>query len=88
MKINTFAVTEYKNNPVYVRNFGSTWEYLTVIKGEIYTFHMTIRPDFKNRVLSFLGLTKFPYSEKQKQGNVNYMRKLAEATVDTVSVQR
>lgn len=37
MRIKTYPVDKYMGCPIYIRNFGDVFEYLVVVKGEIYT---------------------------------------------------
>ena len=77
-EIRTLKATEYKGCNVYVRNFGNTFEYLAIIKGQLYTAHMVIT---KSPLQSLLGRD---YTEKQLTDTVKYLLNVAQATVDTV----
>ena len=78
LEINTLKVAEHRGCKIYVRHFHTTFEYLTYVKGELYTAHMIITPSFK-RVFS-----KKKYTEKQLTDAVKYLINVAEATIDTV----
>jgi len=78
MKIRTLASVEYKGQRIYFRNFGSTFEYLAIINGEVYTAHIDVRKTFTQKVFGR------DYTESQLKGIVKYMSKIAETTVDTV----
>lgn len=82
MKIRTFPKTEYKSHPVYVRSWIGHAEYLTIIKDEIWTAHIKVRPDWWNTVLYWLGRQEWPYSQAQSDEMYAYMVKMAEATID------
>jgi len=84
MKIQTFKKREYKGCPIYVRRMEITFEYITVIKNEVYTFHIDLKPKFLNSVLYYLGLGR-RFSEREVQEIVAYLIKAAEATIDTVT---
>jgi len=71
-------VKKYKGYPIYIRNFKNVFEYLTVIKGQIYTAHIMVRPKWYRW---FFGK---PYSKKEIAGIVRYMQTLAETTIDTI----
>jgi hypothetical protein len=84
MKIQTFKKGEYKGCPIYVRRMETTFEYITVIKNEVYTFSVDLKPKFKNDVLCFLGLGQ-RYLENELKAMITYLTKAAEATIDTVT---
>ena len=80
MQIRTLKVVEYKGSNVYLRNFGSTFEYLAIVKGQLYGSHVTITKRLWQRVLGR------DYSQKQLLDAVKYLTALATATVDYVLV--
>lgn len=82
MEIRTFAKAEYKDHPIYVRNWGAHYEYLTIIKNEIYTAHISVRPRLWRVVLYWLGILKSRYTKAESDATYNYMIKLAETTID------
>ena len=63
---------------MYIRNFHNIFEYLVVIKGELYTTHMVIT---KSPIQALLGR---PYTEEQLTNATKFLMNTAEATVDTV----
>jgi hypothetical protein len=77
-EIRTLKAVEYKGCKVYVRNFNNTFEYLAIIKGELYTAHMVIT---KRPLQSLLGRD---YTEKQLTDATKYLLNTAEATVDFI----
>lgn len=78
MDIKTLQVKKYRGCNVYIRNFHNIFEYLVVIKGELYTTHMVIT---KSPIQSLLGR---PYTEEQLTNATKFLMNTAEATVDTV----
>lgn len=85
MKIQTFKVDKYKGKPIYYRNFNRTFEYLTIIKGELYTAHLDIRP---NRILGLLyklGIKKNQYTEDQNKNILKELNLMARTTIDFVN---
>jgi RNAse (barnase) inhibitor barstar len=84
MNIKTFKIDIYKDCPIYYRNFGKHFEYLTIIKGELYTTHITINPSPVTRALFFLKIEKLQYSEQQLKAIISQLRRLAETTIDFI----
>jgi hypothetical protein len=84
MKIHTFKVDEYRKCKVYYRNFGETFEYLTIIKKELYTTHIRIIPTLINRFLYWFGIEKSLYSRQQQEKILKQLRVMAETTVDFI----
>lgn len=78
MQIRTLKVVEYRGTNVYLRNFGSTFEYLAVIKGQIFGSHVVITRSLWQRMLGK------DYSEKQLTDVCKWLTTTAQATVDYV----
>lgn len=76
MMIRTLQHGYYRNCKIYYRNFGSTFEFLAVINGEVYTVHYTVHKPW------FQKLLFFDYTAKQLKNTVNFLAKQAERTVD------
>lgn len=76
MQIKTLLVTEYEGEKVYIRNFGETFEYLVVCKGEIYTMHIVVT---KKPIQWLLGK---PYTKKQNEDVCKYLLTAAQTTID------
>lgn len=76
--ITALKVTEYKGCKVYVRHIEGTsiFEYLAIIKGQLYTSHSVIT---KRPLQALFGR---PYTEKQLGEIVALQVKLAETTID------
>lgn len=68
----------YEGCPIYVRNTGETWEYLTVINNEIYTAHIIARKHLTQRLFGK------PYTAKQSSDCTQYMLAMAQTTIDTI----
>jgi len=92
MKVKTFKREEYRKCPVYYRNLKDHFEYLTVIKGQLYTAHITVKPYWITNLLSRLdlasGFDKVPYSQEQLKHILGTLRKMAETTIDFVLDKR
>jgi len=84
MNIQTYKVEKYKDCPVYFRSFSTHFEYLTVIKGELYTAHIRVKPTIINRLLYWLKIEKTLYSQRQQRLIIAQVRKMAEATIDFI----
>ena len=84
MKIKTFKVEKHLGCPVYFRNFLNHFEYLTIIKGQLYTAHITVRPRWQRRLKVKLGLIISQYSKEEVEGIINQLRKMAESTVEFI----
>lgn len=78
MQIRTLKTSQHKNCPVYVRNFGQTFEYLAIVKGQIYTANLEV---IKTPLQRLLGRD---YTPKQLADAVSYTLKMAETTIDLV----
>ena len=78
MDIKTLKAIEYRGCKVYVRIFHNLFEYLVLIKGELYTTHMIVT---KKPLQMLLGK---PYTEKQLTDTTRFLLNTAEATVDAV----
>lgn len=76
--ITALKVTEYKGCNIYVRHIEGTsiFEYLAIVKGQLYTSHSVIT---KRPLQALFGK---PYTEKQINEIVALQLKLAETTVD------
>lgn len=68
----------YENCPIYIRNTGENWEYITVINNEVYTATIYIR---KTAIQKILGK---PYTPKQTSDITNYLMAMAQSTINTV----
>ena len=80
MQIRTYKTQRYFKCPIFVRHYlgTNTWEYLTVIHGQIYTAHIEVKKKFLQR------LFKLGYSRKEEEGAVSYLTAMAKTTVETV----
>ena len=78
MKVRTLKAAEYRGCKVYYRNFGNDFEYLAVIKGEIYTARVTIVKEWWQMLL------RRDYTDKQLLDATNYIARFAETTIDHV----
>ena len=84
MQIKTFKLDNYRDCPIYYRNFGTHFEYLTVIEGQIYTAHYNITPTKINLLLYWLKLAPEKYCDKQYRPILLSLRRLAETTIDSI----
>jgi hypothetical protein len=78
MDIKTLKVVEHRGCKIYIRNFNSTFEYLTIIKGELFTTHMVITPSLLRR------WSKDKYTSEQLTAITKQLMLIAETTIDTV----
>ena len=74
MTIKTYKVETYKKHKIYYRNFNRTFEYLTIIKSELYTSHIEVRPTFFRNIFAKLGILGDKYNEKQLQAIMKQLR--------------
>ena len=84
MTITNFKPDEYKNCPIYFRHWHTHFEYLTIVKNEIYTAHVTIYPGMLRRLSHFLGILPSAYSGGQLGAIVASLKRMAETTIDTI----
>lgn len=84
MKIRTFQLDNYLGCPIYYRNFGDHFEYLTIIKNQLYTAHITIYPRWIKKMRFKLGIDNGMYSKTELDGIIAQLRKLAETTIDFI----
>lgn len=88
MKIITFKSDSYKSCPIYYRNFKDQFEYLTIVKGELYTAHISVRPHWLTKLFYRLDIStkvdKLPYSKQQLANILRTLRKMAETTIEVV----
>lgn len=68
----------YEGCPIYIRNSGEDWEYLTVINNEIYSASIVATKSAMQKI------TGKDYSVKELSDITNYMIAMAQATIDTV----
>lgn len=85
MNITTYTVEEYKKCPIYFRSWKNHFEYLTIIKKELYTAHFTIFPTFINKLLYLFKLQKSYYSQQQIKAVLKRLRDMAETTIDYIT---
>lgn len=78
LEINTIKVAEHRGCKVYIRNFHTTFEYLTYVKGELYTAHMIVKPQFTRT------FSREKYTSKQLTDVSKYLLNIAQATIDHV----
>lgn len=88
MKITTYKVDNYRGCPVYYRGFNQHFEYLTILKKQLYTAHIAVRPGIIPRLIYLLGFAKSPYTENQTKAILKQLRLLAESTIDTILNKR
>lgn len=84
MNIKTFQIDKYRDCPIYYRNFGNHFEYLTIVNGQIYTAHCSITPTKINLLLYWLKIMPEKYSDKQYKPILKSLRRMAETTIDII----
>ena len=81
MTIRNFKTKNYHGCPIYVRyflNVDDTWEYLTVINGQVYSAQIIIKRKFLQKFF------RLYYSRKEEEGAINYLTSMAMATIEQV----
>ena len=84
MKIKTFKLDRYRTCPIYYRNFQDHFEYLTIVKGDLYTAHLTVNPKWITKLLFLLKIESTPYSQQHTKIVIKQLRMMAETTVDFI----
>lgn len=82
LDIKTLLVAEHRGCKIYIRNFNNTFEYLTYVKGELYTTHMVITPNF------WRAFAREKYTSKQLADISKYLVRVAHTTIDYVLDQK
>lgn len=78
MQIDTLKVAEHRGCPIYIRNFHNTFEYLVIIRGQLYTTHINVTPQF------FRMFARERYTKDQLTAITKQLMVMAEATIETV----
>ncbi len=84
MEIVTHKKTKHIGCPIYIRRINTTFEYLTVIRGEIYSQLVIFKPTLTGRLMHAVGAWKTPYIKKHLQSSIFYLIAMAEATIETI----
>ncbi len=84
MKITTFPPEQYRDCPMYYRMFLNHFEYLTVIKGQIYTGHMTIHASLVMRIKKFFHMVKSEYADNEMKAILRQLKLSAQTTIDFI----
>jgi len=85
MKTIVFKPEIYNGCKIYFRQIGADhFEYLVVIRGEIYTAHLTITPTAINRLLYLFKIEQCEFSQQQYDKIIAILRRLARTTVETI----
>ena len=84
MIIQNFKPEEYKGCKIYYRNFLTHFEYLTIIKEELYVAHITVNPSRNRKILNALRIKKDLYSDNAKKMIVRELRHMAKTTIETI----
>lgn len=82
MQIRTLNVQEYRGCTIYYRSIGTVFEYIAVVRGKVYTSHITIRKT------PWQLVTGRDHSEKELANIIKYLARYAETTVDYVLDQK
>lgn len=78
MKIRTLKTSSHRSCPIYIRNLGNVFEYLAIVKGEIYSANIVV---IKKPLQRILGKD---YTPKQLADASSYVLKMAETTIDLI----
>lgn len=84
MKIKTYKPESYRGCAIYYRTMRDHFEYLAIIRQELYTAHITVNPTMINRLLYLLRIEKALYSSQQQIAVVKQLRRIAETTIDWI----
>jgi len=88
METRTYPVEKYRKCPIYFRSMRDHFEYLTIIKNQLYTAHITVKPYWITKLFFDLDISKrvdkVPYSQSQLKNILATLRKMAETTIDFV----
>lgn len=82
LDIKTLKVAEHRGCKVYVRNFYTTFEYLTYVNGELYTAHMIITPTL------WRSFSREKYTSQQLTDVTKYLLNVAQTTIDHILDQK
>lgn len=87
LRIKSIRTDAHEGCNVYVRHFesvgaGETFEYLTVIDGEIYAFPITMRKPMWKRIL------RIPFTDAEIKKITEYIISAAYTTIETVQAQK
>ena len=77
-KIRTLKTSDYRGCPIYIRNLGDVFEYLAVVKNEIYSANIVV---IRRPLQRLLGRD---YTARQLADTTSYVLKMAETTIDLV----
>lgn len=69
---------KYRNFNIVIRQIGWMFEYLVPIHKHIYAANIIVKPKLTRRFLPE------PYTTKEFEASIKVIRKMAEATIDTV----
>lgn len=83
MKIKTFKVEVYFKSPIYYRNFNETFEYLTIIKGQLYTLSIRVKPTKLNLIKYYLKIRPEKYSKTEMEAILKQLRRMAQTTIES-----
>lgn len=76
MQMRTLATSEHRGCKIYIRNYGEAFEYLAIIRGELYSANVAILKG------PFQKLFRRDYTPKQLADSTSYVLKMAQATID------
>lgn len=78
MHIDTLKVAEHRGCMIYIRHFYNTFEYIAVIRGQVYTSHINVTPQF------FRTFMRERFTKDQLTAITKQLMVMAETTIDTV----
>lgn len=65
MKIHCLSITEYKNCPITILHFQTTFVYLFVHKDKFYQNHCTVQTNLLSRIKWWTGKWQYPFSKEE-----------------------
>lgn len=76
MKIRTLKTSSHRGCPIYIRNLGNVFEYLAIVRNEVYSANIVV---IKKPLQRIFGKD---YTPKQLADSTSYVLKMAETTID------
>lgn len=76
MTIRVLKKLEYQSRPIYIRQFGTIFEYIIISKDNLYSSYFDIKPQW------FRTFFANPYTQKQIDNSVNLTIAAAHRTIE------
>lgn len=82
MKIVVLRKMEYEGLFIYIMQFGTTFQYIFSINGDIYQDNIDIKPSLKRKLRWMIGRTKTPYTPDELDEGEKIVLSGAMETID------